>query len=476
MNIQENTLTVQPQYVTGALHHNYQNTLTENEIIVAQTPIRQTQNSSSIGDLALTGLPIAIFGLLIVVAAIIAFLNSFLCVCKPNEVVILSGSKKKNKQGQTLGYRVLTGGRGIRIPILETIKRIDVTTMPVPVKVTNAYAKGGTPLDIQAIANVKISSDPQAVGNAIERFLDQDRKEIVRVARETLEGNLRGVVATLTPEQLNENRLQFSERIASDVSRDLNKLGLQLDTLKIQNISDDVDYLNSLGRSQIALVIKNAEIAESNAVSQAEQIEAQCEEQATVAQTQDRIVIQDRKNELRKITAELDREARSEEEITTAAAQEATARAQQKLQTVRSQLERLRLEAERVLPAEADRVAKELLARGDAAALKENAEAEAVVNEMLSKVWQETGKDAKELFLIQQLETVLQEAVNIPGRLKLDKVNVIDNGDGKSLASLVNVHPEIVVQFLNSVKHTLGIDVVGTLNSQTENNKRLGNG
>ncbi len=106
------------------------------------------------------------------------------------------------------------------------------------------------------------------------------------------------MVATLTPEQLNENRLQFSQRIASDVSRDLTKLGLQIDTLKIQNISDDVNYLNSLGRRQIALVIKNAEIAESNAISEAEQIEAQCEEEAAVAKTQDRIIIQDKKNEL----------------------------------------------------------------------------------------------------------------------------------------------------------------------------------
>ena len=438
------------------------------ETIVAQQPTPQIKQQNSLGNWVVTGLPLALFTVVIVASLLIAFLNSFLCVCKPNEVVVLSGSKRKNKRGEELGYRVLTGGRGIRIPILETIKRIDVTTMPVPVKVTNAYSKGGTPLDIQAIANVKISSNPQVVGNAIERFLDRDSSEIVRVARETLEGNLRGVVATLTPEQLNENRLQFSERIASDVSRDLNKLGLQLDTLKIQNISDDLNYLNSLGRSQIASVIKNAEIAESNAISEAEQMEAQYEEQATVAETQDRIIIQDRKNQLRKIKAELDQKARSEEEITTAAALEATARAQQKLQTVRAQLERLRLEAEQVLPAEADRVAKGLLAKGDAAALKENAEAEALVNEMLSKVWQETGKDAKELFLIQQLETVLQQAVDIPGRLKLDKVNVIDNGDGKSLASLVNVYPEIVVQFLNSVNHTLGVDVIGTLNKDEE--------
>jgi flotillin len=438
------------------------------ETIVAQVPQGEVQKSNA-NSLLYTSLPIAlgIFGTILV----IWFLNSFLCICKPNEVVVLSGRKRKTKDGQEIGYRVLAGGRGIRIPILETIKRIDVTTMPVPVKVTNAYAKGGTPLNIQAIANVKISSDPDVVGNAIERFLDQDRSEIIRVARETLEGNLRGVVAALTPEQLNENRLQFSQRIASDVSRDLSKLGLQLDTLKIQNISDDVDYLNSLGRRQIALVIKEAEIAESNALSEAEQVEAQCEEQAAVAKTQDKIVIQDKENELRKIKAELEQKVRSEEERSTAAAQEATAKAQQKLQAVRAQLERLRLEAEQVLPAEAQRQAKELLARGDAAVFKENAEAYALVNEMLSQVWQSTGKDAKELFLIQQIETVLQEAVQIPGKLQLEKVNVIDNGDGKSIASLVNVYPEIVVQFLKSINHTLGIDVIGTLNPQQQENK-----
>jgi len=80
---------------------------------------------------------------------------------------------------------VLAGGRAIRILIIETIKRMDVTTMPVPVEMRNAYSKGGTPLNIQVIANVKIFSDPLVVGNAIERFLDRDRSELTRVARET---------------------------------------------------------------------------------------------------------------------------------------------------------------------------------------------------------------------------------------------------------------------------------------------------
>jgi flotillin len=435
--------------------------------IVAQIDVNTYDNNkedNGFEGLLYSSIPVAlsIFGAVVFVW----FIKSFLCICKPNEVLILSGRKWRTKDGQEMGYRVLLGGRAIRIPIVETVKRMDVTTMPVRVEVRNAYAKGGTPLNIQAIANVKISTDPAVVGNAIERFLDRDRSELARVSRETLEGYLRGVVATLTPEELNEDRLSFAQRIASDVSRDLSKLGLQLDTLKIQSVSDDVDYLKSWGRKQIALVIRDAEIAESNALTQAEQIEAQSEEYAQVAKTQDKIIVLEKENELRKIKAKLEQKAKSEEEITTAAAQEKKAKAEQVLQALRAELERLRLQADEVLPAEAHRQAQELRAKGEAAFLEENAKAAALVNDILAQVWQQTGNDASKLFLIQQIETVLQEAVQIPKRIHLEKVNVIDNGDGKSVASLVNIYPEIVLQFLENVNRSLGIDVAGTLASR----------
>lgn len=428
--------------------------------------VDQPTGLNKVEGLAVSALPIA----LALFAGVVGvwFIKSFLCICKPNEVVILSGRKWKSQDGQEIGYRVLPGGRAIRIPILETVKRMDITTIPLRLEVRNAYAKGGTPLSIQAIANVKISSDPAVVGNAIERFLDCDRSEIARVARETLEGNLRGVVATLTPEQVNEDRLKFAERIASDVQHDLIKLGLQIDTLKIQNVSDDVDYLRSIGRKQIAIVIRDAEIAEAEAIGEADRIEAECEEQAQVAKTQNRIVVLEQENDLRKIKAKLEQQARSEEEITIAAAQESRAKYEQTLQAVRTELERLRLQAETVLPAEAQQQAQELKARGEAAPFAENAKAAALVNEMLAQVWQEMGSDASELFVIQQLEAVLNEAVQIPKRLHVDKINVVDNGDGQSLTSLVSVYPEILQQFLASVNQTLGIDVVGTLNAKMQ--------
>ncbi|HBY76189.1 MAG TPA: flotillin, partial [Cyanobacteria bacterium UBA11148] len=241
------------------------------------------------------------------------------------------------------------------------------------------------------------------------------------------------------------------------------------DTLKIQSVSDDVDYLKSLGRKQIAVVLRDAEIAESDTIGEAERIEAECEQQAEVAKTQDRIAILEQENALRKIKAKLEQQARSEEEITVATANEKRAKFEQKLQAVRSELERLRLEAEEVLPAEAKRQAQELRARGQAAVFVENAKAAAIVNDLLSQVWQQTGTDASEVFLIQQIETILKQAVQVPGRLHLKEVNVVDNGDGKSLASLIKVYPEIICQFLESVNQTLGIDVVGTLNRSQNN-------
>lgn len=445
------------------------NNQANNQVLIAQNqPYLNNNNDNNIVGGATA---FSVVFLIFAGGLTIWFLNSFLCICKPNEVVIISGRKRQNKQGKTVGYRVLTGGRDIRIPIMETVKRINVTTMPIRIEVRQVYSKGGIPLNIQAIANVKVSSNPDIVGNAIERFLDRDRQEIIRVAQETLEGNLRGVVATLTPEQVNEDRLEFAKRITSYVSKDLHKLGLEIDTLKIQNVSDEIDYLNSLSRERIAQIIRDAEIAESKAISEAEQKEAEWEENAEIAKTQDKIVVLEKENELRKIKAKLEQTAKSEEEITIAAAKEKRAKVEQKLQQVRAELERLRLEAEEVLPAEAEKEAQILQARGKAAIYEENAKASAQVNQMLSQVWTEIGAEASEIFLIQQLENILEEAVQIPNRLNFKQANVVDSGDGKSVSTLVKVYPEIVSQFLNSVKQTLGIDVIGNLTKQ--NNHHL---
>ena len=136
---------------------------------------------------------------------------------------------RDSSDGSRVGYRVVHGGVAWRIPLLEKVDRMDLGTIPIELHVTNAYSKGGIPLALHAIAQVKVSSNAAAYNNAIERFLGRDPAEIRQVAKETLEGHLRGIIANMTPEEVNEDRLKFAQELVEEAGEDLHRLGLTLD-------------------------------------------------------------------------------------------------------------------------------------------------------------------------------------------------------------------------------------------------------
>ncbi|HEV8267015.1 MAG TPA: SPFH domain-containing protein, partial [Thermoanaerobaculia bacterium] len=278
----------------------------------------------------------------VVVSIFAAVARSFLIICRPNEVVIFSGRKRRMADGSHVGYRIVVGGRAVRVPVVERVDRMSLASTPIELSIANAYSKGGIPLRVHAIANVKISSDRKVIGNAIERFLGRDPNEIARVARESLEGHLRGVLANLTPEEVNEDRLKFATALLDEAEADFNKLGLHLDTLKIQNVADDSNYLASIGRARIAMVLRDAEMAESFAKSEAEQKEAEARQTGEVAIQQAATAVAQKENELRKLKADLDARACAAEETAQQFALQARAEAEQKLQAVRKKLEEAR--------------------------------------------------------------------------------------------------------------------------------------
>lgn len=206
--------------------------------------------------------------LVVFLLALVGIIKANLFICQPNEVLIFSGRRRTTSDGDQIGYRVIKGGRAFRIPLLERVDRLDLRTLPLEVSISSAYSKGGILLNIQGVANVKIAGEEPLLGNALERFLSKPLVEIQEIAKDTLEGNLRGVLASLTPEEVNEDRLKFAQSLIEEADADLQKLGLVLDTLKIQNVSDEVGYLDAIGRRQTAAVLKEAEVAE--AVNRAE--------------------------------------------------------------------------------------------------------------------------------------------------------------------------------------------------------------
>lgn len=400
-------------------------------------------------------------------------MKKFLYICKPNQVFIFSGRQRTLTDGSKVGFRVVFGGRAWRLPIFEKADMMDMTTIPIDLSVTQAYSKGGIPLEVRAIANVKLSSNANDIGNAIERFLGKDRSEVHRVARETLEGSLRGVLATLTPEEVNHNRLKFAESLAADVHDDFIKLGLMLDTLKIQHVTDEVEYLESIGRARIANVIKEAEIAESNANNQANKQSADAIALGEIARKDaERAVVQQR-NDQRRVAAEFEAQAESEMSRAKAAGAQARAEAEQELQQIRRQLEQIRLKADVVIPADMERQARELIAKGEAAPIEENGKALAKVLELLATAYAEAGPNARDIFMIQQVEKLLATVVQRLSALKVQEVHIVDPGDGSALPNYVAGFPSTVTAILKSLKDSTGMDVTQILNPETNGQSKV---
>ncbi len=412
------------------------------------------------------------FGILI----LIQIIKQFLYVAKPNEALVFSGKRYRMEDGTEVGYRIVRSGhRAFRIPILERVDRIDMTIIPIDVHVENAYSRGNIPLQIHAIANVKIHGDSRWIRNAVERFLGRDQKEIRIVAQQTLEGALREVLAQLTPEEVNEDRLKFAEKMIHAVEDDLQKLGLGLDTLKIQSVSDQTGYLDSIGRPVIASALRDAENAESQATQEIQQAQAEAGRRAEVARAGAQMLIQQKQNQLRTVRANLEGEAQAVEREAEAAAKTARAHAEKQLQEVRAALENRRLQAEVVIPSEFRRVAEEILAKGAAAPTAENGAAAAEILKVMSEAWASMGPQAREIYVIQHLEDIVGTVVRSLQNVQVDEVNVLDQGDGSALANYAATYPKMVAAVMSSLGQSTGIDVPAILGGTSgASNERRG--
>jgi flotillin len=400
------------------------------------------------------------FVLIVGFMAVLGIIRANLKICMPNEVLIFSGRQRQLSDGARVGYRVIQGGRGFRVPIIEKVDRLLLNTIPIDLTVSNAYSKGGIPLTVRAIANVKISSTEAELNNAVERLLGKSLDEIMIIAKETLEGNLRGVVASLTPEEVNEDRLKFARELIDEADNDLSRLGLQLDTLKIQSVEDDRGYLDAIGRQSSATIIAAAEV-----------VEADKRELAKLAQAKADKSIAEAENEVRIVRARLAAEAEAEEAKVDVSAKVAEAVAEQELAEQEILLAEKRQQSTVIVVAEAERQAKEEVAKGNAARIFEDGRAEVEVLRQKLQLWTQAGPDAERLFLIQMLPDILKQVVSTVDNLQIDKITVVDSGQGGTGGGVPAVFNQIAgatPALLESLKATTGIDVAGMLSGSSE--------
>jgi flotillin len=410
-------------------------------------------------------LALAIIAVVVVFAVVLAF-RSLIVICPPNRVAVISGRQRTTADGREVGYRVLRGGRTLRVPLLERVQWMDLNTIAIEVAVTNAYSKGAIPLDVQGVANVKISSREGMLENSMERFLGLPMDYVRQIAKETLEANLRGVLATLTPEEVNEDRLKFAQTLIDEADEDMKTLGVELDVLKIQNVTDEVGYLDSVGRRQTAEVLKEARVAEALRKTEAEEQEAESRRRAEVAKVEADLKIVERENALRERRAELEATAVAKEREALVAGDKAQVVAEQALELERIELQNRRLEADVVAPARARKEAAELEAKGQAAKIVEDGTAQIDVFQRLVEQYRSAGEDAQRIFVLNMLPELVDKIVGTISGIDIDRVSVIDsggNGGSGGIAGLLGQLPAAVVKVTEQIENATGVDILSGL-------------
>ncbi len=404
------------------------------------------------------GILLVILATTAVVVGMLAFVvRSLLFVSEPNEALIFAGARRQIGPSQELGYRIVRGGRSMRTPLLEAVHRMDLTMFTIDVTVQNAYSKGGIPLNVVGVANVKVAGDEPLLDNAIERFLGKTRPEVMRIAKETLEGNLRGVLAQLTPEQVNEDKTRFAQNLIEEAERDMHRMGLVLETLKIQNVSDDVGYLNSIGRIRGAVVRRQAAIAESNAQADAAVQKATNSMNSEVSRIDADLEISRQQFKKRIADAVSKRAAMIAEAEGQVSATIAQVRAELERQRARVLQVQRKLDAEVVQPAEADCKAAEERARGDAARILEQGKAQAGALRLMVEQYRKAGPAAREVLALQKMLPLVWSVSGAQQKLTIRKITILPRGGGDGAQDFA----KNAIGTAEQLRAATGIDLAG---------------
>jgi flotillin len=338
--------------------------------------------------------------------------------------------------------------------------------MPIEMDVTGALTKGTIPVNVKAMANIKIAGSlEQGLSNAIERFLGKSPTAIAATAREILEGTLRGILATLEPEEANANRITLAQQVAKEAREDMQRMGLVLDTLKIQEIKDDKGYLEAIARKKNAEVQRNARIVEATSNAEASQKEAESKRIAEIAEIESKKAVAKSELEFKAAQAEWRAEANRADERAKLAGDIARMEETKDLEAKRVDTNRLKYQAEVVIPAEAEKEALSLKAVGQAAYTFEEGKAKAEALKLLREQWER--EDSRELFMIQLLpELVSHVSKVIASNLNVERLTVVDGGgggNGGGLPHLVGSLAGSVNSFFEQMKTLTGLDMVRLL-------------
>ena len=327
--------------------------------------------------------------ILLGVALVILIIIFILCSntkAGPDEAIMISGLGKR---------KILRGKAGWKIPFLQRKDRLSLKVFQVDIKTresipTNEFIN----INVDGVANLKISSDPELLERAFEATLGMNQDDLIEQVKQVLEGNMREIIGTVGIRQLVQDRKGVAEAVKENVIPDMSKLGLELVNFNIQNFSDGNHVIENLGIDNISQISKEAAIAKANADRDVSIARAKAAQEANEAEVNSKTVIVQKNTEYSLKEAELKiktdtaranadaaykiQEQKRQEEINTATVNAEISKREREVELGNKEVEltEKKLTAEINKKAEAEKYAAERLAEAELYKRQKAAEAE----------------------------------------------------------------------------------------------------
>ena len=217
---------------------------------------------------------IIIIAVVVVIAALIVVVLKNYRKVGPNEVLIISGGKKRtvtmpDGSKRQVGYRIRIGGGTFVKPFVEQAEILPLEIIPMEFSIDDAISTNGIRCRVRGTAEVKIAGDELSIILAAEQFLGKPLTDIRDVAMRTLEGSSRALIGTMNLESMNKNRKEFAGKVFKDVGDYFSNMGLKLQSFNLKEITDPSGYLEALGKPRIVEARRDAEVAEAEAARDA---------------------------------------------------------------------------------------------------------------------------------------------------------------------------------------------------------------
>jgi flotillin len=175
----------------------------------------------------------------------------------PHEALIVYGFR---------GTRVIKGRGTVIYPMVETVKSLSLELMSFDVAPQqDLYTRQGVAVTVEAVAQIKVKSDPESIVTAAEQFLTKTSPEREGLIRLVMEGHLRGIIGQLTVEQIVKEPEMVGERMRGTCADDMNKMGLEVISFTIKEVRDKNEYITNMGRPDVARIKRDADVATAEA-------------------------------------------------------------------------------------------------------------------------------------------------------------------------------------------------------------------